>query len=103
MDVSTVQRVLDEAQASWAWANDIEITLEANPGSVDADRFEGYAAAGVNRVSMGMQSLDDTDLKRLGRLHSVDEALSAFTIARSVFNRVSFDLIYARQDQSRPE
>ncbi len=100
MDVSTVASVLEEARKCWTWANDIEITLEANPSSVDASRFEGYAKAGVNRVSMGVQSLIEDDLKRLGRLHSVAEALAAFDIARSVFNRVSFDLIYARQNQS---
>ena len=85
---------------TWSVANDIEITLEANPTSVDAGRFGGYQDAGVNRVSMGIQAMVDTDLKALGRLHSVAEALAAFETARDIFDRVSFDLIYARQDQT---
>jgi oxygen-independent coproporphyrinogen-3 oxidase len=81
-------------------ADEAEITLEANPTSVEAGNFRGYAAAGVNRVSMGVQALDDADLKALGRMHSVAEAERAFEIARSVFDRVSFDLIYARTGQT---
>jgi oxygen-independent coproporphyrinogen-3 oxidase len=81
-------------------ANDWEVTLEANPGSVEAERFRAYREAGVNRLSMGVQALNDTDLRRLGRLHSLDEALGAFETARASFDRVSFDLIYARQDQT---
>lgn len=100
MEPDTVAAVLEASRENWVWANDIEITLEANPVSVDATRFETYAMSGVNRVSLGVQSLNDDDLKRLGRLHSVSEALAAFDVARSVFNRVSFDLIYARQDQN---
>jgi putative oxygen-independent coproporphyrinogen III oxidase len=96
----TVQTVLDAARDTWTFANDIEITLEANPRSVEAARFEGYARAGVNRVSLGVQALNDGDLKRLGRLHSANEAQDAFAVARAVFERVSFDLIYARQDQT---
>lgn len=80
--------------------NNPEITLEANPTSVEAGRFAGYREAGVNRVSMGVQSLRDADLRRLGRLHSADEAKEAFDIARNLFDRVSFDLIYARQSQT---
>ena len=83
--------------------NDPEITLEANPGSVDAGRFRGYRDAGVNRVSMGFQALNDADLARLGRLHSVAEAMRAYDTARSCFDRVSFDLIYTRQEQSVPD
>lgn len=100
MHPDTVAAVIDAARARWPFANDIEITLEANPGSVEAGRFAGYSDAGVNRVSMGIQALNDTDLRRLGRLHSVAEARTAFDVARSCFDRVSFDLIYARQDQS---
>jgi putative oxygen-independent coproporphyrinogen III oxidase len=100
MEAATVQGILDRVRATWALANDVEITLEANPGSVEAARFEGYANAGVNRVSLGIQSLDADDLRRLGRLHSVEEALGAISVAQSVFDRVSFDLIYARQDQT---
>jgi putative oxygen-independent coproporphyrinogen III oxidase len=100
MDPALVQGILDRVRATWTLANDIEITLEANPGSVEAARFAAYATAGVNRVSLGIQSLDAVDLRRLGRMHSVDEALSAIRIAQSTFERVSIDLIYARQDQS---
>lgn len=100
MDPETVHAVIEAARDCWTFANDIEITLEANPRSVEAERFEGYARAGVNRVSLGVQALRAPDLKRLGRLHDVDEARAAFDVARSTFDRVSFDLIYARQDQS---
>lgn len=86
--------------AAWPQANDMEITLEANPTSVEAGRFAAYRAAGVNRVSMGIQALNDEDLRQLGRLHSVAEARAAFDVARTHFDRVSFDLIYARQDQT---
>ena len=76
------------------------MTLEANPSSVEATRFRGYRAAGVNRVSLGVQSLDDTVLKELGRLHTAKEALDAVAVARSIFDRYSFDLIYARPRQT---
>lgn len=99
MEPETVKAVLDTARDVWVFANDIEITLEANPTSVEAHRFEAYAKHGVNRVSLGVQSLVPKDLKILGRLHSVDEAQSAFNVARTFFDRVSFDLIYARQNQ----
>ena len=100
MSPDTVHAILDRVRRVWPMANDPEITLEANPGSVDAANFEAYAQAGVNRVSMGIQALNDTDLRRLGRIHSVADARAAFDIARKQFDRVSFDLIYARQDQS---
>ena len=100
MEAGLVQRILDRVRATWTLANDVEITLEANPGSVEAARFEGYAKAGVNRVSLGIQSLDPDDLRRLGRMHSVDEALTAVAIAKGTFSRVSIDLIYARQNQT---
>jgi putative oxygen-independent coproporphyrinogen III oxidase len=100
MDPELVCAILDKIRASWPQSNDWEVTLEANPGSVEAGRFKGYADAGVNRISMGLQALNDADLRRLGRLHSVAEARTAFDIARKAFGRVSFDLIYARQDQS---
>ncbi|MCB2127725.1 MAG: coproporphyrinogen III oxidase [Rhodobacteraceae bacterium] len=99
MEPEVVAMVLDRVRATWTCANDLEVTLEANPGSVEAGRFRAYAAAGVNRLSMGIQALDDADLRRLGRLHSAAEARAAFDIARNVFDRVSFDLIYARQNQ----
>ncbi len=100
MEAGTVQGILDRIRATWTLANDVEITLEANPGSVEAARFEGYAKAGVNRVSLGIQALDPDDLRRLGRMHSVDEAAKAIAIAQSTFDRVSIDLIYARQNQT---
>ena len=100
MDPAVVDAILTKVRATWPIANDIEVTLEANPTSVEAGRFAGYRDAGVNRVSMGIQALNDADLKALGRLHTADEAMQAFEIARDVFNRVSFDLIYARQGQS---
>ncbi len=100
MDPELVAAIIDRIRARWPMANDPEITLEANPSSVEAGRFRAYAAAGVNRVSMGIQALDDTHLRALGRLHSVAEARRAFDIARSAFSRVSFDLIYARQNQT---
>lgn len=100
MDPALVSGIIDRALTHWTAANDIEITLEANPSSVEINRFAGYREAGVNRVSLGVQALDDTDLRALGRLHDVDTALAALDVARSTFDRVSFDLIYARQDQS---
>ncbi|WP_296425308.1 radical SAM family heme chaperone HemW [Yoonia sp.] len=100
MDPRLVDAVLTKVRATWPMANDIEITLEANPTSVEAGRFAGYRDAGVNRVSMGIQALNDADLKALGRLHSAKEAMVAFATARTVFDRVSFDLIYARQGQT---
>lgn len=100
MAPETVAAVIDEARALWRPANDMEITLEANPGSVEAGRFSAYRDAGVNRISMGVQALNGDDLRRLGRIHTVAEARAAFDIARTCFDRVSFDLIYARQHQS---
>ena len=97
----TVDAVITAARAAWGFANDIEISLEANPTSVEKGRFQGFADAGVNRLSMGIQALNDADLRRLGRMHSVAEARAAFDVARAVFGRVSFDLIYARQGQGR--
>jgi len=100
MPGQAVEAVIDAARRLFAFKPDIEITLEANPTSVDAGRFAAYAAAGVNRISMGVQALNDTDLKALGRWHSVSEARAAFDIARRSFARVSFDLIYARPGQT---
>jgi oxygen-independent coproporphyrinogen-3 oxidase len=99
MPPETVGAILDAIAASWAVDADAEVTLEANPSSVEADRFRGYRAAGVNRVSLGVQALNDADLRFLGRLHNVDEALGAVEVARSIFPRISFDLIYARPGQ----
>ena len=100
MHPDTVATILAAARDVWSFANDIEITLEANPTSVEAHRFEGYARHGVNRVSLGVQALNTPDLRKLGRLHTAEEAQLAFSVAREFFDRVSFDLIYARQDQT---
>ena len=100
MAPETVAAILDRIAALWTVAADAEITLEANPTSVEAGRFASYCAAGVNRVSLGVQSLDDASLKSLGRKHTSDEALTALVIAKQNFARVSFDLIYARQAQA---
>jgi putative oxygen-independent coproporphyrinogen III oxidase len=100
MQPQTVAAILDAIGKNWRVASDVEVTLEANPTSVEATRFAGYRAAGVNRVSLGVQALDDASLKALGRLHSAREALDAVAIARRSFERYSFDLIYARQDQT---
>ncbi len=100
MHPDLVAALITRINSRWTPANDLEITLEANPGSVEAARFRAFAEAGVNRISMGIQALNDPDLKRLGRLHSAQEARRAFDIARDSFARVSFDLIYARQHQS---
>ena len=101
MKPETVGAILDHIAALWPVDPNAEITLEANPGSVEAARFAGYRTAGVNRVSIGVQSLHDADLKRLGRIHSVEEAKAAIGIATRTFDRVSFDLIYARPEQTR--
>ena len=100
MQPTTVGAVLDAIGRHWSVARDVEVTLEANPTSVEATRFQGYRAAGVNRVSLGVQALNDTSLKALGRMHTAAEALGAVAIARKAFERYSFDLIYARPDQS---
>jgi putative oxygen-independent coproporphyrinogen III oxidase len=100
MQPATVGAILDAIAKHWTIARDVEITLEANPTSVEATRFKGYRAAGMNRVSLGVQSLDDAALKELGRLHTAQEALDAVAVARSIFERYSFDLIYARPRQT---
>ncbi|WP_208985305.1 radical SAM family heme chaperone HemW [Stappia sp. P2PMeth1] len=96
---ATVGRVLDAIAGLWEISPTVEVSMEANPSSVEAERFRGYRAAGVNRLSLGVQSLRDADLRRLGRLHDADQARAAIGIARSTFERISFDLIYARPDQ----
>lgn len=99
MPPATVAAVLDAAERAWGFEPGIEITLEANPSSVEAARFADLAAAGVNRVSLGLQALDDETLAFLGRAHDVAEGLAALDTAQRVFERVSFDLIYARPEQ----
>jgi len=100
MDPKTVGTILDAIGAAWNVAPDAEISMEANPSSVEAERFRGYRAAGVNRVSLGVQALNDGDLRALGRVHNVEEAMRAIDIARATFPRLSFDLIYARPGQT---
>lgn len=100
MKPQTVGAVLEAIAANWSVPDGIEVTLEANPSSVEATRFRGYRDAGVNRVSLGVQALNDGDLRFLGRLHDVEQALGAIRLARETFPRLSFDLIYARPGQS---
>jgi putative oxygen-independent coproporphyrinogen III oxidase len=100
MPPAAVAAVLDEIAGLWAVSGDVEITLEANPTSVEAENFRGYRLAGVNRVSVGVQALKEDDLKALGRQHTPDEALAAFRLAAKIFPRVSFDMIYARPRQT---
>jgi putative oxygen-independent coproporphyrinogen III oxidase len=103
MEPATVAAILDAVANNWRVADDVEVTLEANPTSVEAQRFTGYRAAGVNRVSLGVQALDDAALAALGRTHTAREALGAVAIARRIFQRYSFDLIYARPGQTAAE
>jgi len=100
MNPDLVADILEKIRGGWRISNSFEVTLEANPTSVESGRFQGYRDGGVNRVSMGIQALNDPDLKALGRLHTSKEAYRAFDVARGVFDRVSFDLIYARQNQT---
>ncbi|WP_416796449.1 radical SAM family heme chaperone HemW [Ciceribacter azotifigens] len=100
MEPATVSAILEGIARLWHVPDGIEITMEANPSSVEATRFRGYRSAGVNRVSLGVQALNDTDLRFLGRLHDVADALKAIKLAREIFPRMSFDLIYARPGQT---
>jgi putative oxygen-independent coproporphyrinogen III oxidase len=100
MNPATVAAILDRIRRNWRPRNSWEVTLEANPSSVEAGRFEGYRDAGVNRVSIGLQSLSEDGLRDIGRLHSATEGRAAVEIAQRVFSRVSIDLIYGRQHQS---
>lgn len=102
MPPALVERLLKEAEHLWGFAPGIEITLEGNPSSVEAANYRDLALSGVNRASLGLQALDDATLKFLGRLHGAQEGLAALKVAQAAFNRVSFDLIYARPGQ-RPE
>lgn len=100
MQPQTIAALLEKIAALWQLDADAEITMEANPSSVEADRFKGYRAAGVNRLSLGVQALNDSELKRLGRQHDLRQALYAIALARQIFPRLSFDLIYARPEQT---
>ncbi|WP_245974353.1 radical SAM family heme chaperone HemW [Bosea caraganae] len=102
MEGRTVGAILDAIGEHWAIDPKCEVSLEANPTSVEAGRFQDFRAAGVNRVSLGVQALNDADLKALGRMHSTQEALDAVAIARRYFERYSFDLIYARSAEQTP-
>ena len=100
MSPDIVSEIINKIKSLWLVSNDLEITLEANPSSVEAVKFTDYQAAGVNRLSIGVQALNNSDLTRLGRLHSVEEAIKAVEISNSIFKETSLDLIYARQDQT---
>ena len=100
MEPDTAATVIAAIRKHWPMANDCEITLEANPTSIEADKFAGFRGAGIDRVSVGVQALNDADLKFLGRQHNKDQALRALDIARNTFDRYSFDLIYARPNQT---
>ncbi len=103
MAPETVAAIMDRVKRNWRTSNSLEVTLEANPTSVEAGKFKAFRDGGVNRISMGIQALNDPDLKALGRMHNTIEARKAFSIARETFDRVSFDLIYARQNQTLME
>lgn len=103
MRPGSIAAIIDAIAKHWRIAPDAEITLEANPTSVEAENFAGYRSAGINRLSLGVQALDDQSLKALGRLHTADEALAALALAKRHFDRVSFDLIYAREGQTARE
>ena len=103
MDPGIVASIIDHAKEKWAPTDDIEVTLEANPGSVEIGRFSAYASVGVNRISIGIQALRDADLQHLGRIHSVEDSLLAIDIAKKFFRRINLDFIYARQNQSIEE
>lgn len=103
MEPNTVEGILSAIETHWPLSQDVEISMEANPTSVEAERFKAYQALGVNRLSLGVQSLRDEQLKFLGRLHTAQEAKDAVEIARAIFPRISFDLIYARPGQTKEQ
>ena len=103
MPASTVSAIISEVKSLWQCSDDIEITLEANPTSSEAEKFKAFRDAGVNRLSLGMQSLRDDALAALGREHSANEAIKAVEMAADIFPKYSFDLIYARQNQTVKE
>ena len=100
MYAETVHKIISHIKSLWKVSDNLEVTLEANPSSVETSKFTEYKSAGINRVSIGVQSLDNNSLKYLGRLHTSQEAISAIEVGKSTFDRVSFDLIYSRQHQS---
>ena len=103
MSSRLVYEVINEISKEFKVSSDAEISLEANPTSVEYGKFKSYSSSGVNRCSLGIQALNDPDLKSLGRLHSVNDALRAFDTARQCFKTSSFDLIYGRQNQTIEE
>ena len=103
MESETVKALIDAVKSKWPGANDMEVILEANPTSVETKKFEAFREAGVNRLSLGVQSLIDEDLKFLGRKHDVGQAITAIKTAREIFDRYSFDLMYARPNQKRDD
>lgn len=103
MSPRTVESLLGRLSLYWSLDSDLEITLEANPQSADQERFRAFRSAGINRLSLGIQSFDEAALKSLGRAHNRSEALAALTCARQIFPRYSFDLIYARPHQTLQE
>ena len=103
MEPRTVESLINAVKSHWSVAPDLEITLEANPGTVDSERFKAFHQSGINRLSMGIQSLHDSSLQFLGRKHSAEEAIAAIEVARDTFPRYSFDLIYARPEQTLEE
>ena len=103
MPPATVDSIIAVVRDTWPMVNDPEITLEANPTSVEAGRLHAFRTAGINRVSLGVQAMNTDDLRRLGRMHSADDALRAVELAATIFPRYSFDLIYARQHQTLAE
>lgn len=100
MSGKAVAAIIDKIAVLWGYEEDAEISLEANPTSIDSQNFAAYRLAGVNRISIGVQAMNDTDLRKLGRMHSVDEARTAIKLAQKHFDRISFDLIYARPHQT---
>lgn len=100
MSGKAVGAIIDKISALWGYTDNVEISLEANPTSIDSQNFAAYRAAGVNRISIGVQAMNDVDLRKLGRMHSVDEAKAAIKLAQGLFERISFDLIYARPQQT---
>ena len=103
MSEDAINKILNTISKLWACSAKVEISLEANPTSVEARKFKSFRESGINRLSMGIQALNDNDLKRLGRLHTTKEAKNAFNIAAKYFDRVSFDLMYGRQYQTLKE
>ena len=100
MTEAAVNEILNTISKLWTCSSKLEISLEANPTSVESKKFKSFRTSGINRLSMGIQALNDNDLKHLGRLHTVEEAKYAFNIAKKYFDRVSFDLMYGRQHQT---